>query len=517
MDEKNPIITNPPLETVPKAPAGWMIDFDKLLIGEEPKVSTEHMFGDADTSSPETISPEVHKNLLLEANAAMNAEHAKADVDISNIQIEEVSGQKDQDEKSTLGDSGLGSALLTRTSGLNYWKIVSISTIVITFSLLLSVITYFCNKYLNIVSQPILDPTYQTSVDHVKEYEKLWSTYTHLNDYASLASTSFVGNDGKSNLDMIITTNRLWYDQKKDILQVGLNAIGSDIITHFNALNTLKQDVAQYWYFPQELFSIFGAEQQDVSIKNSLLSLEIVKFSTAIKVFSYLDTFIDGLANVLETTPEDVQMKMQSLNKRSEKDIKLYLTTCYLNPFEVDFDCNLVGDFDTYYDYFEKNIVTSDDSLDKNFFKKLMYYIDLKLEQSDFPSFSIVFQWFNPWQKEISFNVEVNTFKQDETSLIKQWILNPHIFVVTQLLNLLKQSLFVVWENISAKQLSVQSRVIPLWNSVLTANSSSMSFVLPIQKNPQREISDFIINKTSSFSPWIDTLEQMMLTWEIVN
>jgi len=31
---------------------------------------------------------------------------------------------------------------------------------------------------------------------------------------------------------------------------------------------------------------------------------------------------------------------------------------------------------------------------------------------------------------------------------------------------------------------------------VITANSSSMNFNLPIQKNPQREIADFILNSS---------------------
>ncbi|MBU1759030.1 hypothetical protein KKG31_08130 [Patescibacteria group bacterium] len=129
----------------------------------------------------------------------------------------------------------------------------------------------------------------------------------------------------------------------------------------------------------------------------------------------------------------------------------------------------------------------------------MMYYIDLKLEQSDLPSFSIVFQKFDPKLNQISFDVEVNTFLQDEASLIRQGISNPHIFVVTQLLDLLKQSLFVIGENIDAKQLKIQPKVIEIGSTVFTVNSSSLSFVLPIQKNPQREIADYILNSNLYF------------------
>jgi hypothetical protein len=49
-----------------------------------------------------------------------------------------------------------------------------------------------------------------------------------------------------------------------------------------------------------------------------------------------------------------------------------------------------------------------------------MYYVDKKLEQTDLPSFSITFKKYDPTQKQISFTVEVNTFKQDEIALIKK-------------------------------------------------------------------------------------------------
>jgi hypothetical protein len=70
---------------------------------------------------------------------------------------------------------------------------------------------------------------------------------------------------------------------------------------------------------------------------------------------------------------------------------------------------------------------------------------------------------------------------------------------VTQLLDLLKQSLFVIGENIDAKQLKIQQKVIQVGSTVFPVNSSSMNFVLPIQKNPQREIADFILNKDYYF------------------
>jgi len=71
-----------------------------------------------------------------------------------------------------------------------------------------------------------------------------------------------------------------------------LNGLANDIISNLQRLDTIKQDITQYGFFPKDLLSIFGEEKEDVSIKSSLMALEVVKFTTAIKVFSYLDTFI---------------------------------------------------------------------------------------------------------------------------------------------------------------------------------------------------------------------------------
>jgi hypothetical protein len=76
----------------------------------------------------------------------------------------------------------------------------------------------------------------------------------------------------------------------------------------------------------------------------------------------------------------------------------------------------MIGDFDRYYNLIDKE----NPKPDTDFFKKMMFYVDNKLEQTDLPSFSIMFKKYDPTQKQISFLVDVNTFKQDEIALIKK-------------------------------------------------------------------------------------------------
>jgi hypothetical protein len=50
----------------------------------------------------------------------------------------------------------------------------------------------------------------------------------------------------------------------------------------------------------------------------------------------------------------------------------------------------------------------------------LIKYTDSKLEQTDIPSFTITFKEFNQNNDQITFEIEINTFKEDESELAKQ-------------------------------------------------------------------------------------------------
>ncbi|MBO4517252.1 hypothetical protein J5751_07730 [bacterium] len=49
-----------------------------------------------------------------------------------------------------------------------------------------------------------------------------------------------------------------------------------------------------------------------------------------------------------------------------------------------------------------------------------MQFVDSRLEQTEVPSFSIKFKSFNPKSKELTFDIEINTFKEDEIELAKK-------------------------------------------------------------------------------------------------
>ena len=73
-----------------------------------------------------------------------------------------------------------------------------------------------------------------------------------------------------------------------------------------------------------------------------------------------------------------------------------------------------------------------------------------------------------------------------------KWKKNPNIFILTSIINLLKQSSFIIWAEINTKEINVNTRTLTQWGISRPVNYSTMDFTVPIQKNTEREIFDYI-------------------------
>lgn len=426
------------------------------------------------------------ESLISQANAQEETKAPKEEYNFENLEIKN-QPTEEKIEQVSLGESGVIGGKKSKYHN-HYWKLFLISFCIILITGLASIMLRLYSRYVYFASQAVPDTKYQTYINTYKKWQTWIDSVLNISTYQQYLSLSIAGSGEASNVDKVLQDTSLSYIQKKDILQQSFNIFSSRFVANSQKLNLLKEDISKYGFFSQELYDLLEKQIYASSIKKYLLSLEIIKFSSAIKVFSYLDTFVSSLANALHMPIDKVETNIKMFVERGEKDILIYLNNCYLNPYEIDYDCNLVGDFDRYYTLIDKDSKTPD----TNFFKKMMYYVDNKLEQTDLPSFSIIFKKYDPTQKQISFMVDVNTFKQDEVALIKKGIANPHIFIISNLLNLIKQSIFVVSENIDAKSIKITPKVIKIGSSVFNVNNSTMNFVLPIQKWSAREISDYI-------------------------
>lgn len=359
-----------------------------------------------------TEQPE--KSLISQANAEDSDKIAKQDVQFENLGMR-IQETQEKAQNIPLGTSGLFGGVKSKYHN-QYWKLFLISFFIILITGLTSIVLRLYSRYIYFASQAVPDANYQNYVETYKQGQQFLDKTLRLSNYRKYTSLSINGSGEESNVDTIIQEKNLSYIQKKDILQGALDDFSTAFILNSKALIVLKENISKYGFFSQEMYSMLEDQSYSTSIKKYLLSLEIIKFSSAIKVFGYLDTFVSSLANALRVPTTQVESSMKSLADRGEKDIAVYLSNCYLNPYEIDYDCNLVGDFDRYYTIVDKDNMETD----TNFFKKMMYYVDTKLEQTDLPSFSITFKRYDPTQKQISFTVDVNTFKQDEVALIKK-------------------------------------------------------------------------------------------------
>lgn len=313
-----------------------------------------------------------------------------------------------------------------------------------------------------------------------KVYSLLWKEYEISYDAIDLSNDKWY-----DYLRSLLQSDRS-YIYKKEVLKTSTDNLFRAIISNANRLDETKKHVSTYWFFSDKLSNIISEDESISAIQDSMAAIESIKFSSAISVFAKLDTFVETLSKELWMDKSAVVQNMEQISDRWEKDINLYIKNCHLNPAELDYNCNNIGDFNKYYE------LTQDSGFNVSFFKKLMQSINEKLEQTEVPSFSIKFKSFNPDTKELIFDVEVNTFKEDEIELAKNWILSPHSFILSRLMNNLKLSRAIVSEFISYSSITIHQRTIKVWSTEFTVNTSQKTFTVPIKKENQVEIDDFV-------------------------
>ena len=276
------------------------------------------------------------------------------------------------------------------------------------------------------------------------------------------------------------------YVFKKDLSDSQMFALSSSLIRQSKTLRDTQTEIAKYGFLDPEIMVLLQTDQNPIPIITSLHTIETIKFGTALKMFSLLDTFIQQTSRLVDTSKENLMTVIAHYLERGEKDTARYLTTCYLNPYETLPDCKQIGDFANYFRFEEKNT-----SFDPALFAKIMSVVDNKLEQSELPSLQIDFDRFAPNAQSLGFRVIVNTLPEDEREFLNNGIINPHIFIISQLVNLLKQSLFVIGDSINVNTLDIQRSSITIGDIQVPVSTSKMKFNLPLQNDSQREISDF--------------------------
>lgn len=283
----------------------------------------------------------------------------------------------------------------------------------------------------------------------------------------------------------ILQNDQLDYISKKEILTKGVKRLYTDTSSEYDKYEELKKTVSQQWYFPAQLDTISKWVFFNNSLQRAIVSIESVRFATALNFFSALDSFMTQLSASASRSKTELTNTLEFFLNRWEKDINNYIVSCYLNGYESS-DCITIGDFERYYRAYNAT------GFDSRVFLTTMHLIQLKLENSDFPSLDVSMRSIDPLQNTINLWIEINTLKEDELQLTQsRWILNPHIYLVTSIINNLRESRYVITDTININSLKVNKKKIKVWGESITVNNSTFNFQLPLQSTVQREIYDF--------------------------
>lgn len=310
-------------------------------------------------------------------------------------------------------------------------------------------------------------------------------------------------NTNKDNIiNRIIQDPEIGFITKKKILTPGVSLLYRDIANRFDNFEWLKNVAGQQWFFPNWIQAISKQDWFNNSIQKAIVSVESIRFAVALKYFSLLDSFTTQLSSYASMPKDVVAKKLKNFVDRGEKDIYLYVSSCYLNGYEIWTSCSTIGDFFNYYTYVDSSF-TNDD---KRLFLLTMDIIQAKLENTDFPSLDVSVRNIDTINNSINLNIEINTFKEDEAALtLDNGILNPHIYLITSIVNHLRESRYVLTDSININSLVVEKRKVKVWWQMVTVNTSSFSFALPLQNDVQREIYDFTnSNWDSDIGGWAD-------------
>ncbi|HMT00888.1 MAG TPA: hypothetical protein PKD96_02520 [Candidatus Absconditabacterales bacterium] len=367
---------------------------------------------------------------------------------------------------------------------VSYWKRIFFSFGFLAVTVISLLILIFYQRYFTEASKNHVSENALPVINAYKKVSRFVDFYLPFQGFTYYNDLPFDNKSAVLSINDVVGSDSINYIDKKDILTKASGILGTQLVNIYNDVDTTKKKIGRNAFFSKEIEDLII--DPDASLQRSLLSLEAIKFSTALKIFSYLESFLTQFSQSYGFSLPTVRVAIDGLLRRGEKDLTAYLFYCYFNPYENPETCTKFGDFDASYRY------AQEPNFDSRFFISLMRFVDQKLENTDFPSFNLSFQNFDPTSSNITIQIQINTFQQDELELLSKGIFNPHIFMVTHLIQLLKQSLIIVGENIDLTKLKVTKKTLKIGGIDFVVNTSSLTFAVPLQKTTQREIFDYV-------------------------
>jgi len=364
---------------------------------------------------------------------------------------------------------------------LSYWKKYLRIVRFLMFTVLFAAVAYLYSYYIHTSVQPLSSHEKESLLTQVHNTSKDIAGYLG-NDTYSQFVLPLTTNSAKENLDIIIQSS-LSYIDKKYILEQEIQSLVNKVNAMHAQLDDLKENTSTLWFLSPDIYDVLTTAWSTISVQRAVMAIESIKFTSAVNVFSQLDSFASVFAQVSNYEPTNIQEQLAILQNNTHRVVDAYLTTCFLNPFELPTSCNATNDF-------ANALYAINESLDPSFVVAALRYMHLQVEQTTIPQFSVTLQSYDPNNQTVTFTVSINTFPEDERYLLEQWVANPHLHLVGTIVDTIKQNKFIVGSAVSARNINVTPRVVTIGSNQIRINTSILNFTLPLQRPNQTEIFD---------------------------
>jgi len=306
----------------------WELDINDKTNTQATNTSWANTFWNTEISTQQNTSPTPQKNIMWQINKIESENPTSAS---NGINLDDIHIQKEEIKEKAEIDFHLDDVNEKNRKHfhINYRKIFILSFTTIIISSLISAGLYIYNDYIVNYSNNIDLEENKTSMitDTIIKTKELINTYINKTHNAS-TETKLDGEQGENNLSKLMNSQQN-YIQKKETLKTSIKNLNNTILSDHKTLDQMKKTITKNGFLSDDISKIISEKQQIWSIQNSLLSLEAIKFSSAISVFSYLDTFIESLSKSIDKPKDEIQTNIKNIIDRWEKDINLYITNCY--------------------------------------------------------------------------------------------------------------------------------------------------------------------------------------------
>lgn len=430
-------------------------------------------------NTPQSLD-EISKKLNPNDATLQSQDTPQSDKDNFQLdKLQDAAGQKKSQEK--IDFSQPTESRSYEDKQLSYWKKYLRILWVLMFSVLFAAVAYLYSYYIHASIQPLSEHPKQSVLTQIHSTSKNAARYLGNNAYSQYV-LPLTTNSAKQNLENIIQSS-LSYIDKKYIIEQEVQSLVNKVNAMQSQLDDLKENTSTLWFLSPDIYDVLATAWSTISVQRAVMAIESIKFTSAVNVFGQLNSFATVFSQVSNYEPVYIQDQLAILENNTHRVVDAYLTTCFLNPFELPTSCNATNDF-------ANALYAINESLDPNFVVAALRYMHVQVEQTSIPQFVVTLQNYDPNKQTITFNLSINTFPEDERDLLEQWIVNPHLHLVGTIVDTIKQNKFIVWSAVSARNINVTPRVVTIWSNQIRINTSILTFTLPLQRPSQTEIFD---------------------------